>query len=403
MDLPHQGGVYIFKNDQGRVIYVGKAIDLKKRIASYFSPSHVKNDAKLSLLASEINKVETIVVESELEALLLEANLIKQYLPKFNVRLTDDKDYLYIKVTNESFPKITTARKHDLTNSLKYFGPFPSSKTVRSTLKSLRRVFPWCSGGKKTCFYYHLGLCPGPCAGEINQKEYQKIIKRFIKFLAGKKEDLIKELTKEMANLSKKQNFEEAAKIKKTLDGINYLTQPQRVAAYLENPNFLEGETKLALLELQRVLNLPKVPQRIEGYDISNIQGREAAGSMVVLTNGEVDKSQYRKFKIKISWRPNDVAMMKELIKRRLNHPEWSMPDLIIVDGGRAQVRAVQVKIPVFGLAKRMEWLYPAAGEVIKLSKASPALKLLQNLRDEAHRFAIAYHRQLHRRAIIGL
>ena len=396
MNISHQAGVYIFKNNKGRAIYVGKAIDLKKRVASYFSPT------KPSYLAKEINKVETIPVESELEALILEANLIKKYLPRFNIRLTDDKDYLYIKITKESFPKIVTARKHDLGGALKYFGPFPSSRTVRNTLKSLRKVFPWCNGGGKTCFYYHLGLCPGPCAGLISQKDYRKIISHFIQFLSGKKEKLLKDLTKEMAQAAQTKEFEKAGRIKKTLEGMIYLTQPQRVSLYLENPNFLQDETLKALFELKKALNLRKIPKRIEGYDISNIQGKEATGSMVVLTNGEIDKSQYRKFKINLSGRPNDVAMMREMIKRRFQN-DWQKPDLVIVDGGRAQARAVQVQVPIFGLAKRMEWLYPPEGEVIKLPKSHLGLKLLQKLRDEAHRFAIAYHRQLHTRAMMGL
>jgi len=385
--VPHKPGVYLFKDESGQVIYIGKAIDLKTRISS---PRNWHWDS-----------VSTIVVESELEALILEANLIKKYLPRFNIRLTDDKDYLYIKITKEIFPKVVTARKHELKESLNFFGPFPSSKTVRETLKSLRRVFPWCNGGKKSCFYYHLLLCPGACVGEINQKDYKKIIKNFIKFMQGKKDSLVKELTKEMSKLSKEQNFEKAAKIKKTLAGIAYITQTQRVNLYLENPNFLENEKKLALQELQQVLNLPKIPERIEGYDVSNIQGKEAVGSMVVLTKGDIDKSQYRKFKIRTENKPNDVAMMKEIIARRFKHPEWPKPDLIIVDGGRAQVRIVKSEIPVFGLAKRAEWLYSPKEQIIKLKKTSPALKLLQKLRDEAHRFAISYHRKLHDKIIL--
>lgn len=411
--IPHQPGVYQFKNNSGKIIYVGKAIDLYHRVASYFSGSNPwGSNVKTGALVKEITSVETIVVESELEALILEANLIKKYLPQFNVRLTDDKDYLYIKVTKEDFPKIITARKKERKGSLKFFGPFPSSTTVKNTLKLLRKVFPWCSGSrgrwfKGGCFYYHLGLCPGACVGEISREDYRKVIKNFIKFMEGKQQQLVDELTKEMVQAAKEQNFEEAGRIKKTLQGIVYLTQPNRTQVYLENPNFLEDQRELALVELQRVLNLPILPSRIEGYDISNIQGKEATGSMVVLTNGEVDKSQYRKFKIKITGRPNDVGMHREMISRRLKN-DWPLPDLIIVDGGRGQARGVNYILqttnyqrPVFGLAKRMEWLYPPEGEIIKLSKSSPALMLLQKLRDESHRFAVIYHRKLRDRAMI--
>jgi len=401
--LPHKSGIYQFKSSQGHILYVGKAIDLYSRVASYFAKQKQSHglyfnrnvDTKTQALVSEISSVETIIVESELEALILEANLIKKNHPPFNIRLMDDKDFLYIGLTREDFPRVVTIRLKDLPIMKKYWGPFPSSSTVRNTLKLLRRVFPWCSGGKKACFYYHLGLCPGSCVGLLSKREYQQIVNRFSKFLDGKIDKLIEELSKEMMRLAETQQFEQAAKLKKIIDGINYLTQPNRVQAYLENPNFLEEETSLALQQLQKDLNLGKIPERIEGYDISNIQGTHAVGSMVVLTEGGIDKSQYRRFKIKIAGKPNDVGMMREMINRRLKHPEWPLPDLIIIDGGRAQARAVKLEIPVFGLAKRMEWLYPSAGEVIKLPKKSSSLRLLQKLRDESHRFAISYHRKL--------
>lgn len=411
--IPHSPGVYIYKGINGRVIYVGKAIDLYHRVSSYFHASN--HDSKTEALVEQIAGIETIIVESELEALILEANLIKKYLPQFNIKLMDDKDYLYIAVTRDEFPKVITARKKDLTGIKKYWGPFPSSRTVRDTLKSLRRVFPWCVSPRgdwrgKPCFYYHLGLCPGPCAGVISKIDYNKIINRFAKFMDGKKEQLIKDLTLEMRHESEKQNFEAAARIKKVVEGTLYLTQINRTKLYLENPNFLQNERQLALEGLKKDLGLDKLPERIEGYDISNIQGKEATGSMVVLTHGEIDKSQYRKFKIWISGKPNDVGMHREMIRRRLKHPEWEMPDLIIVDGGRGQVRAVQFEIlnfkfeiPIFGLAKKREWLYPPEGEVIKLSKRSLSLKLLQKLRDEAHRFAISFHRKLHRQSILNM
>ena len=402
--LPRRSGVYQFLGTRGQVLYVGKAIDLLSRVSSYFNKDV---SGKTAVMVSQIASVETIIVESELEALILEANLIKKYLPPFNVRLMDDKDYLYIGITYEDFPKVITVRKQDLKKIKKFFGPFPSGRTVKDTLKLLRRVFPWCSspaqsGKYRACFYYHLGLCPGACVGEISTEDYNSTIRRFSKFLEGKKDELFEELSTEMMDLSELQKFEEAAKIKKVLSGITYLTQPNRTQFYLENPNFLEEENKLALVSLQKDLDLLQLPKRIEGYDISNTQGKEAVGSLVVLTNGEIDKSQYRKFKIRMSGKPNDVGMHKEMIERRLKHLEWPLPDLIIVDGGRGQARGVQVElgtrnleIPVFGLAKRMEWLYPPTGEVIKLPKKSLSLRLLQKLRDESHRFAIAYHRKL--------
>ncbi|MBI2314526.1 GIY-YIG nuclease family protein [Candidatus Daviesbacteria bacterium] len=423
--IPHKPGVYIHKDFSGNVLYVGKAIDLYHRVASYFSKS-----AGAPIFASQIAKVETIVVESELEALILEANLIKKYLPPFNIRLTDDKDYLYIAITKEDYPKVITARKKDLSTVKKSWGPFPSGRIVKDTLRSLRRVFPWCSNsmrtvyslqstaksssqksvaGRRSCFYYHLKLCPGPCAGVISQKDYLLIINRFSKFMDGKVIQLLGDLTAQMTKASKKQMFEKASAFKKIIQGVSYLTQPNRTRLYLENPNFLEEENKLALEKLQKDLGLKKLPERIEGYDISNIQGKEATGSMVVLTNGEIDKSQYRKFKIHLEGKPNDVGMHKEMMRRRLNHPEWPLPDLIIIDGGRGQVGGADeqctmnnVQLPIFGLAKRMEWLYPPEGEIVKLPKNSLSLKLLRKLRDEAHRFAISYHRKLRGRILLS-
>ncbi|OGE31156.1 hypothetical protein A3C59_04080 [Candidatus Daviesbacteria bacterium RIFCSPHIGHO2_02_FULL_36_13] len=416
--VPHKPGVYIYKDKNKGVIYVGKAIDLYHRVASYFAKVH--EVPKTNVLVAEIAGIETVVVESELEALILEANLIKKYLPKFNVRLMDDKDYLYIGITKEEFPKVITLRRQDLKKVKKYFGPFPSSTTVKTTLKRLRRVFPWCSAPSKftmqpsrlthkfkACFYFHLNLCPGACVGEISKEEYSKIIRRFSKFLEGKKEELVSELVGEMESLSGQQKYEEAGRIKKVIEGVNYLTQVNRTKSYLENPNFLEQENDQALIDLQKDLGLPKLPERIEGYDISNISGTDATGSMVVLTNGEIDKSQYRRFKIHISGRPNDVGMHKEMMRRRLKN-DWPLPDLIIVDGGRGQVRGVWemlqaagVSIPIFGLAKRMEWLYPPEGEIVKLPRRSLSLKALQKLRDESHRFAITYHRKLHRATLL--
>lgn len=413
--IPHKPGVYIYKDAAGKIIYVGKALDLYHRVASYFNTNHAdKGNLKTAALVENIADIETIIVESELEALILEANLIKTNLPQYNVRLTDDKDYLYILVTKEDFPRIITGRKHDLDSALKYFGPFPSATTVKVTLKSLRRVFPWCSNpnGKRPCFYYHINLCPGPCAGEISKEEYRKITNRFIKFMEGQKQELMDELTVEMNGLSQKQQFEEAAKLKKVIEGIGYLTQPNRTHRYLENPNFLEDQRTKALEALRDALGLKEIPERIEGYDISNIQGHEAVASMVVLTNGEVDKSQYRKFKMSITGKPDDFAMHQETIRRRMKHSEWQTPNVLLIDGGKGQVSSVyeQVQktgseefkqIPIFGIAKRMEWLYTPDGREIKLPKSHPGLQLLIKLRDESHRFAITFHRKLHRKAVM--
>lgn len=414
-------GVYIFKDRQGQVLYVGKAVNLKRRILSYFQGR--QTDLKVTLLAKKTAFLETIVVDSELEALILEANLIKKFLPPFNLRLADDKDYLYIKVTKGKYPQITTARKKELQGAQVYFGPFPSAKTVRTTLKKLRRVFPWCSSPLqkcfldngaprdkrlKPCFYYHLGQCPGACVGKIDSQDYKKIVRNFINFMQGGKDKLLKELSGEMVGASEKWEFEKAARIKKVVEGINYLTQPTSIQSYLDNPNFMEKQREEGLKQLWQDLNLPKTPQRIEAYDISNIGGAYATGSCVVMAFGEVSQDDYRKFKIKIEEKSNDAAMMGSMIGRRLNHDEWPYPDLILVDGGVAQARVGYrellqkgLTIPLFGIAKRMDWLYPPFGKVVKLERSRLSLRLIQKIRDEAHRVALSYHRHLRQKGML--
>jgi len=421
--IPHKPGIYIYRDEDGEILYVGKAIDLYHRVSSYFSSVHLGGGStKTAALVERIRSVETIIVTSELEALILEANLIKKYLPPYNIMLKDDRDYIYIGITDEEFPKVVTARKQDIGHLKKYFGPFPSATTVKKTLKQLRRVFPWCSNPPKElsvvsrqlsdkkprpCFYFHLGLCPGPCAGVLNKEDYRRIINLFSRFMEGKPQELIEELTQEMEKFSAAMKFEEAARIKRIINGVTYLLQPTSISQYLENPNFLEDQNKQALEELQKVLGLPNFPDRIECYDISNFQGTDATGSMVVLTNGEIDKSQYRRFKVHLSGVPNDYAMHQEVMRRRLKN-DWPLPQLFLIDGGRGQVHAVQQaiyaskvspgsleQIPIYGIAKREEWLYPPEGEPIKLPKRSLALRLVQKIRDESHRFAINYHHKL--------
>lgn len=421
-NLSNLPGVYLYKNSDGEVIYCGKAINLLKRVSSYFNRN---NDTKTSILVSNIAQIETIVVQSELEALILEANLIKKYKPRFNIRLVDDKEYLYIKITRELFPQVLTARKSQLKGAKDYFGPFPSSTIVRDTLKKLRRVFKWCNNPPvrvklsgeseklkypiKACFYFHLDLCSGACAHVVDGSAYRKQIGGFVKFLSGQGGSLVDELEKKMKKAASGQRFEEANGYKKMLEGISYLRASTNIANYLANPNFIENVRQSGLEELVVVLNLIKKPDRIECYDISNIGGHQAVGSMVVLTNGEIDKSNYRKFKIKSEGKPNDFAMHQEMMRRRLHHPEWGMPDVIIIDGGRGQVRAVKeelvkqgYRIPIWGIAKRREWLYPPDGSEISLAKNSLALRLIQKIRDESHRFAITYHRKLRQKKFLS-
>lgn len=411
-ELPETFGVYKFKDADGRLLYVGKANSLKNRVSSYFAISHGPN-SKTHALVDNIASIETIEVGSEIEALLLEARLIKKHRPPFNVQWTDDKDYLYIKITwADELPRVMTARREKIPGNM-YFGPFPSASTVKFTLKTLRRIFPFCSErptqmrSDGTNLYTDLGLCPGPHAGLISTADYRKNIKQLVAFLEGKKDAVVKQFEREMKQAAAKQQFELAAKRKKQIDGIHYLTsQVIYPEEYLENPTLQLDKRQEELDDLQAVLHLPSVPDRIECYDISTIQGRFAVGSMVVFRNAKPDKSQYRRFRIQYRDIPKDVPndfwMMREMLARRLKN-DWPIPDLFLLDGGKGQLNIIAelfheqgISTPLASLAKRFEEIYvPGQSEPIRLLETSPARHLVQRLRDEAHRFAITYHKKI--------
>ncbi|MBI5123708.1 GIY-YIG nuclease family protein [Candidatus Roizmanbacteria bacterium] len=426
LSLPSKSGVYVFLNDQNAVLYVGKAKDLKSRVSSYF----VNPDlliGKTKILVSQIKKIKITIVESELEALLLEAFYIKKYKPKYNILLKDGKSYILIRITiKDDYPKVLLSRKNDDKNSF-YFGPYPSAGAVRLVLKTIRKIFPYQSvlnHPKRVCLYHHLGLCPCPPVFASNElkKGYRKNIRGIIRMLECESQKIMKELEKERDSLSASENYEEALELQKKIKALSIITTPFRQAfEYDVNPNLRSDIRQQEIDQLMDVLNKNsfklKQLERIECYDISNIQGTNATGSMVVLTNGEIDKSQYRKFKIKKDGKPNDFAMMKEMLKRRFNHDEWSEPDLIVIDGGKGQVSsaldALAQKgrsIPLIGLAKREETIVipniPVIASEAKQSqeenftevlipKNTPALQLIMRIRDEAHRFAITYHKKL--------
>lgn len=409
-------------------MYVGKAKDLKNRVSSYFSGTPL--NPRTQLMVSKIKKIKTVIVESELESLLLEANFIKKYLPKYNIKLTDGKAYPLIRIpVKDTYPAVLYARRADDSNSL-YFGPYPSTQSMRMVLRVLRKIFPFQSvinHPKRICLYYHLGLCPCLPAlelhvpsrsankrNEISQtlhffkmtKAYKRTIKHIIDFLDGKTKKVLKELEKERDNASKQEDFETAQKIQKQIDAIFYVTHPvHKPFEYETNPNLREDLRQQELGQLKNILERNGISvdnlERIECYDISNIQGTNPTASMVVLTNGEIDKSQYRKFKMHTKG-PNDFAMMAEVIERRLKHDEWKKPNLIVVDGGKGQISSakkvleeLKSTIPLIGLAKREETIITSEFKEILLSKSSKALQVIMRIRDEAHRFAITYHKKL--------
>ncbi len=392
---------------------MGKAVNLKKRVSSYFLNKTLGEKTKA--LVSQIKTIKTISVTSEVESFLLEERLVKKYRPRFNISLKDDKAYPLVKITTkDKYPAIFIVRKEDDKRSL-YFGPYTSANSLRTVLKIIRRIFPYQSvarHGSGLCLYYHLGLCP--CPSVTNDQNYKKTIKHVINFLNGNTKKVIKDLEKERDEFSKRQDFENAGGLQKKIDAINLITSPfYKPFFYEENPNFKSDILQQELSSLIQILNENNVKveklERIECYDISNIQGKSATASMVVLTNGEKDTSSYRRFKIRGFYnnKANDFAMLSEVLKRRLRHSEWQMPDLIVIDGGKGQVSSVlkvikelNVQIPLIGLAKREETIITQGLSEIRLPKDSKALLLIIKVRDEAHRFAITYHKKLRSKLI---
>jgi excinuclease ABC subunit C len=440
--LSSSPGVYIYKNSKGKVIYVGKAVNLSKRVKQYFQREDALGE-KTPLLVSEISTIETIETESEFDAILLEAKLIKLYQPKFNVIAKDDKSPLYIAMTiKEELPRVYFARKpkkkneivtqkdnkNNALSSVLYFGPFQSARTARNLLRSLRYVVPYCTQKRRNgtkCFYTHLGLC-NPCPSYIvkhhdkdAKKKYRKNMFRLRDILSGKATSVIATMEKEMKELAKAEQFEEAASLRNQIQALkSILTKRYDPAVYVQSDSMVDEIFQREIQELSTVLK-PYYPHiqglsRIECFDISNTMGTHASASMVVATNGRIDKNEYRKFKIKRENTPNDVAMMAEALKRRFTHKEWKLPDLIVIDGGKSQVSVAKrtlsqmndqiCPIPIIGLAKREEEIIVPLNEgwkILRLPFSNEGLKLLQRLRDEAHRFAITYHKLLRSKYLI--
>lgn len=551
--LPAKPGVYLMKNEAGDVIYVGKALSLRSRVRSYFQKGGQRTaSAKVRALVEHVADLETIVTATEIDALVLESNLIKEMAPKYNVRLKDDKHFPYLKVTDEPYPRVIVVRR--MGKGGRTFGPYTNAQAVRTTMAFLRKLFPirTCSldlSGElnyRPCLLYHIGRCGAPCAGLQSEEEYTNLIDEVCLFLEGRHDKLLPGLRRKMEEASSRLEFEKAARLRDQMRALERVMEKQRmistaqedqdvvgmvregavacvqlflvrggkllgselfyldaaadedppeiVSAFLQQhyadatslpktillPVEIEdaavveewlsgrkgarvrlhtpqrGEKKrlvemaeenakleldehlsrenrrieanqIGLQQLQEVLGLPAPPRRIEAYDISNFQGREAVGSMVVLEDGVPNPSEYRRFRIKGVEGPNDFAMMNEVVRRRFtrglkereelkqlseverlkaaeNARFARLPDLILIDGGKGQLSAAQdalrdldlEHLPILGLAKRLEEIFVEDDpEPVRLRPDSPGLHLLQRVRDEAHRFALSYHRQL--------
>ena len=542
--LPTTPGVYLFKDKAGKVIYVGKAANLRSRTSSYFAPADtlIPKVARMMLKAADL---DFIVTDSEQEAIFLECNLIKKYHPRYNVSLKDDKSFPYLKVSlSEDYPRIYITRRLEQDGS-RYFGPYANAKSVRKTMDLIKKLFPYRScrkkitgNDKRPCLEYHINRCVGPCIGEVNAKEYREIVRQVILFLEGKQDRIVKQLKSRMGQSSKDLEYERAAAIRDQLQGIEGVMERQKVISaktvdedaiafvrdgdeacaqvffirsgkLIGNEHFIlggtsdegssqimasfikqyynsasyvppqlqlqydvddfalaewlearrgakvkmlvpqrgekkklvdlvaqnaaqllqqrkirkladAGKTAGALLELQQALDLPNVPKHIECYDISNIQGSNAVGSMVVFYEGKPKKSDYRRFSIKRVSEVDDYAMMREVLSRRFaragSPPDegnsWAvMPDLLLIDGGKGHLGvALQVlnesrigSIAAASIAKENEEVFlPGRDDPVVLPSSSQALFMLQRIRDEAHRFAITYHRKTRQKSAVA-
>ncbi len=429
IQAPHTPGVYFFKNIAGKTIYIGKAQNLRMRLLSYFRRNEL--DARKRAMIKEASDISWRELSSDIEALIQEATHTQKHHPKYNVSMRDDKQYLYIAFTKDKFPKIfVTHQPAKISASRKFrrasqpnadcVGPFTDGWAIRTALKTLRRVYPYCQcalgrGTKhsRPCQEASIGRCLGVCC--LKEKEWEKFfpdaselakkygenIKIIKKIFTGEYRAVINRTKKQMESASSGKNYELAAKFRDELKALEIVF---RHRPYLARDDYAWREKGLNYL--RTILKIKNV-KRVEIFDISNFQGKLAVGSMVVFINGEARKDEYRKFKIRLPNTPNDTAMIKEIVSRRFKHDDWPKPDLIIIDGGKAQLNAaLSVLGPsptwtIVALAKREEELYLPDGRIIKLKEGpEPMLHFLTSMRDEAHRFAISYHKKLRSRQI---
>lgn len=423
--LPTAPGVYFHKDASGQIIYVGKAARLNNRVRQYFQKSRLR-DPKTDALVADIHDTDWMVVESEIEALFLEAEMVRRYLPRYNILLRDDKAMSYIRIDYDSdYPTVSTTRR-PLDDGARYFGPYNSTTGIRQALKALRRVFPFATrrihGQKRATLHYHLGLDPGLEEGRTSLEDYRANLRKLMAVIEGKRKTIERELGKDMQRAARAQDFEKAAKLRNQLYSLQNLNRQ----VIFSDKEFMDISKDHALVELVDLLQLARFPVRIEGYDISHMQGTDVVASMVVFTNGVSDKAAYRKFKTKKNHN-NDFYNMNETIKRRLgekNRKAWGLPSLVLIDGGKGQLDAAMSardetgcgQLPFIGLAKREEQIviHKAKSNVslnmgalqrlggfmtesdefilVNVPHSTNVVKLLQRIRDESHRFAVTYH-----------
>lgn len=424
--LPISPGVYFHKSKTGEIIYVGKAAVLRNRVRQYFQSAR-DMDIKTQALVAEIHDVEWLETDSEIDALFLESEMVKRYMPRYNILLRDDKSQTFVRIDMKSqWPHVTTTR-NPADDGAEYFGPYYNGYAVKKALRYLRRTFPYYTkplARDRIDLDVHLGLSPSP---GVTSQEYKASLQRLIRYLKGGRKSLVRELDKDMRLAAKAHEFERAATLRNRLSNLREL---QRRIMFGDR-EFMDISKDRALGDLRQLLGLDKTPKRIEGYDISHMSGSQVVASMVVFSNGVSDRANYRKFKTKKEHN-NDFYNMKETILRRLsskNLKTWGKPDLVLIDGGKGQLEAAieardelgQSEIAFIGLAKREEQIVihhsksnvqidrdklvdlegrltsTADFSLINLPHSTHVIKLLQRIRDESHRFAVSYHSVLKR------
>ncbi|MCX6762946.1 MAG: excinuclease ABC subunit UvrC [Candidatus Moranbacteria bacterium] len=396
-NLPKSPGVYEFRDKQGKILYIGKATSLKDRVGSYFLKNAHLDRPNIEPMVSQIADIKIHETDSVLEALILESNLIKKHQPKYNVMAKDDKSFGYFLITKEEFPRVLAVFKTQLGKyqAKNIYGPYMSKYQMETALKLIRKIFPFHSIKAKTekgCLDFQIGRCPGPYAGAISKKDYLKNIHGIEMILQGKKKSLLTELKKQMKVFSKNNEFEKAGEARNRIFALEHIRDVALISEDI--PVFGHPMSK-------RVIGCPL---RIEAYDISNIGGDFAVGSMIVFQNNKPDKSQYRKFKIKTVSGIDDVAMMREVLLRRFKN-NWPKPDLILLDGGKGHLNMAQsvlndlkLDVPTIAVAKgptRKKLDIYHGKEALVFQNIISDEKLVERIRNEAHRFAISYHKKL--------
>ncbi|MCP6719908.1 MAG: GIY-YIG nuclease family protein [Patescibacteria group bacterium] len=403
-NLPGTPGVYLMKGSRGQTLYIGKAANLKRRVSSYFlSAGRRTHGSRTEKLVHETKSINYKKTDTALEALILEADLIKKQQPPYNIKEKDDKSFLYVEITKDKFPRVLLVRGQRLAlgerKRVEVFGPFTSASGIREALKIIRRIFPYSihpstqlragpprkkrlypESHRRACFDFEIGLCPGTCIDSVTRSDYLKNIRNIKLLFEGKKKRILRNLEKEMSLASEILEFERARTLRRQIFALQHIQDVSLVS----KSQIADRRSQVAV--------------RVEGYDVSNISGQSAVGAMVVFIDSEPAKGEYRKFKIRTITQPDDVGMLREVLSRRFNNP-WPLPDIILVDGGKPQVNAVRnvlsefgLRIPVVGIAKGPK---RKRNVFVGVVPRRVGTNTLIRIRDEAHRFAHTYHKKI--------